>query len=195
VTPEFVVVVRGDPAPQGSKELMRGKGGKPFMVESSKRVDPWRKAIVAACLTEDGAPRMTFTGPVAVGVAFMFRQAKSNEDDYPTGQNVGDVDKLIRAVYDALKMAGVIEDDRYVVDVLPTTKRWSPSASGARITVRSVAAPNPFEVQPRHGGVVFVEDAMYAPSIPWNERHPFEQGGCPEHGIEPCYGTAEWPHH
>lgn len=169
MTPEFVVVVRGDPAPQGSKELMRGKGGKPFMVESSKRVDPWRKAIVAACLTEDGVPRMTFTGPVAVGVAFMFRQAKSNEDDYPTGQNIGDVDKLIRAVYDALKMAGVIEDDRYVVDVLPTTKRWSPSASGARITVRSVPAPNPFGPTSAHeivgmtnAGYVREDSVVYA---------------------------------
>lgn len=144
--PEFVVVVRGDPAPQGSKELQRGKGGKVFMVEASKRVDPWRKAIVAACLTDEGQPRMTFTGPVAVGVAFMFRQAKSNDDDYPVGQNIGDLDKLLRAVYDALTQAKVIEDDRFVVDALPSSKRWSPSHSGARITVRQVAAPNPFEM-------------------------------------------------
>lgn len=159
--PEFVVVVRGDPAPQGSKEIQRGKGGKAWMVESSKRVDPWRKAIVAACLTEDGKPRMTFTGPVAVGVAFMFRQAQSNEDDYPTGRNIGDVDKLIRAVYDALTQAGVIEDDRFVVDVLPTTKRWSPSHSGARITVQSVAAPNPFEIHVNAPGVMHPPDTYF----------------------------------
>src|SRR5688572_25793337 len=110
VTPEFGVVVRGDPAPQGSKDLMHGKGGKVHMVESSKRVNTGRKAIVAACLTDEGVQRMTFTGPVVVGVAFMFRQAKSNEDDYPTGQNIGDLDKLLRAVCDALTMAKVIED-------------------------------------------------------------------------------------
>lgn len=133
---EFTFVVLGRAAPQGSKELQRGKDGKPYLVESSKRVHPWRKLIMRAAKGSDGRPLATFAGPVEIHIEFEFRRAKSNTDPFPTVSTIGDGDKLTRAVWDALTQAGVIQDDAYCVD-------WSGSKRYAEedrtyITVRPV---------------------------------------------------------
>lgn len=123
MTPEdgwFTFVVLGRAAPQGSKDAHVGKNGKPYLVEASKRVHPWRKQIMKAAKGPDGRPLATFTGPVEIDIEFEFRRAKSNTDEYPTVQTIGDGDKLTRAVWDALTQAKVIEDDAYCV-------RWSGS--------------------------------------------------------------------
>lgn len=141
---DFTFSVRHRAAPQGSKTLDTGKGGKPFMRESSHGVAPFRQAVKKAALGPDGLPRATFKGEVVVGpIEFVFRQAKSNQDDSPTGQNIGDIDKLTRAVLDALTMSGVIEDDRYVIALKDVAKYWG-DEDRVTITVRSAARENPF---------------------------------------------------
>lgn len=136
---EFTFSVRHRAAPQGSKTLDKGKGGKPFMRESSHGVKPFRDAVKRAALGADGLPRATFKGAVLIGIDFEFRQAKSNEDEFPTGQNIGDLDKLTRSVLDALTQCGVIEDDRYVVGWLNgdrPSKVWG-EEDRVTVTVRS----------------------------------------------------------
>lgn len=137
----FTFVVLGRAAPQGSKVLDKGKDGKPFMRESSGGVHPWRKKIVRAAMGSDGRPLATFTGPVEIHIEFEFRRAKSNTDDFPTGRNIGDGDKLTRAVWDALTQAKVIQDDAYCVD-WSGSKRWA-EEDRAYITVRNPRGYSP----------------------------------------------------
>lgn len=136
----FTFVVHGRAAPQGSKDLQHGKNGKPYMIESSKAVGPWRKKIERAAKGSDGRPLATFTGPVEIDIEFEFRRAKSNDDDFPTARTIGDGDKLTRAVWDALTQAKVIQDDAFCV-------RWSGSKHYAEedrayITIRAARPPH-----------------------------------------------------
>ena len=115
-----IFTVAGKPAPQGSKSL--GKSG--GLYESSKRLKPWRSAVKAAALEAGVTPS---DGVVEVFVRFSFKRPKSH---YGAGRNAAklkasaphdhtqtpDIDKLLRAVLDAL--TGVAyRDDRQVVGV------------------------------------------------------------------------------
>lgn len=126
MTPPFTFVVRHRAAPQGSKDLQTNSRGSKYMTESSKAVKPFRTAVKRAALGPDGRPMAKFSGPVAVTLMFEFRRAKSNTDPYPTGQNIGDLDKLTRAVFDALTQAGVIEDDSDIIVIERASKIWGP---------------------------------------------------------------------
>lgn len=139
---DFTFAVRHRAAPQGSKDLRTKANGAKYMKESSDRVKPFRVAIRRAACGADGRPMVRFTGPVLVGIVFEFKRAQSNVDDYPTGRNIGDIDKLTRAVLDGLTQADVIEDDSYVVGWLGTgepSKIWGPE-DRVTVTVRSVVS-------------------------------------------------------
>jgi crossover junction endodeoxyribonuclease RusA len=139
LTGDFTFVVRHRAAPQGSKDLQHGKQGQAYMVESSKAVKPFRAAVKRAALGHDGRPMAVFKGAVKVSIEFEFVRPKSNEDEHATTRStVGDIDKLTRAVLDALTEAGVIEDDRYVVRV-EAAKQWA-DEDQVFITVQSVAS-------------------------------------------------------
>lgn len=113
-------VVPGVPAPQGSKNQFGG--------ESSKRTKPWRADVKAAALAATRGHDLPLTDPVAVSVRFRFPRPASH---YGTGRNAGrlkpsaplyamsarcgDLDKLCRAIGDALTDAGVLRDDRLIV--------------------------------------------------------------------------------
>lgn len=118
--------VYGLPAPQGSKRHV----GNGVMVESSKKVKPWRQDVVQAALTatamhEDYDP---FVGPVGVRIIFYFPRPKYH---FGTGRNAGilkagaavfqtanpDLDKCVRSTFDALTTAGVWRDDNLAARV------------------------------------------------------------------------------
>lgn len=131
--------VPGIPAPQGSKRHL----GNGVMVESSKRVKPWRADIRAEALRHLGRP---YDGPVSVDVMFVFPRPKRH---LGTGRNAGivlpsapalhtqkpDLDKLLRAVGDAL--TGVAYRDDSQIVALHSWKRWAEPGErfGASITV------------------------------------------------------------
>jgi len=159
----FVVLCRA--APQGSKILAKGKGGKPFMRESSNGVHPFRVAVRRAAQGADGRPRQSFTGPVSVSIEFEFVQPKSNTDPYPTTKNtVGDIDKLTRAVLDGITEAEVIEDDRFVVDLEHVTKRWGHED-------RAVITVTPVPVGPETSTMGVVDFSKYPTD---RMRNPFD---------------------
>jgi crossover junction endodeoxyribonuclease RusA len=114
VTESLVITVHGKPGPQGSKRHV----GNGVMVESSAKVKPWREAVKAAALQAGAAERLE--GPVEVAVCFCFDKPKSapkRRRTWPTTRSSGDVDKLLRATFDALTDAGVFRDDSQVVHV------------------------------------------------------------------------------
>lgn len=117
--------VPGHPKAQGSKRAL-SRGGKTVMVEMSKDLKPWRQAIAEKAI-ETAAGRK-LVGPLGVRVVFFLNRPASH---FGTGRNAGflkasaprwrdaapDIDKLQRALFDALVISGVILDDRYIVSV------------------------------------------------------------------------------
>ena len=117
-------VVDGTPAPQGSKTIARNAAGKAHVRESSRKLEPWRDAV-ALRAREAMAGRPPLAAAVELDVAFVFARPPSQ---YGTGRNAGrlkpsapiyrdkqpDLDKLVRAVGDALTGIVVVDDARIV---------------------------------------------------------------------------------
>lgn len=149
------VHVNGVPAAQGSKRYLGvGSKGKVRMAEMSKRVEPWRADIRAA--VEDaymaGISTGAYTDPIAIDLYFILPRPGSH---YRTGANAGklrdtaprypagrpDLDKLVRAVLDAIGSTGrVWNDDAQVCHVNAWKYYATPDEPvGVQITVRSLA--------------------------------------------------------
>lgn len=107
------ITVYGLPAPQGSKRHVGG--GR--MIESSKKVKPWREAVKRAALEEirkrDGWAPMD--GPLWVDIVFWMPRPKSISKKRRFPDRTPDLSKLIRSTEDALTDAGVWVDDARVV--------------------------------------------------------------------------------
>jgi len=139
--------VMGDPVPQGSKRTVPTKAG-PRAVESNReRLLPWRDSVAAAAqvaIAHDETLGGRYTpaelplvpaGPVALALTFTIRRPLSH---YGTGRNARqlrpsapwyvpirpDVDKLVRAVLDAL--TGVAYRDDGQVAALRVAKVYGP---------------------------------------------------------------------
>lgn len=151
MTPPVTIVVRGQPAPQGSKRAFAGKrkDGSVYagVIESSHdRVKSWRAAVIDAC---DGQAGTHLDGPLAVTMLFWLPRPKSH---HRTGRNchllrpgapglpgaAPDIEKLARATSDALTDAGIWRDDGQVTDC-HLSKRYADGDQipGALITIRT----------------------------------------------------------
>jgi crossover junction endodeoxyribonuclease RusA len=152
--PEVSFTVLGTAAPQGSKRHV----GNGVMIESSKRVKPWRQDVQAAAekaLLASVPYVSLWDGPLGVEIEFWFARPKGH---YRTGKNAHilrdaaplhpsvrpDIDKTTRAVLDALKTAGALQDDAQVTD-LHAVKRYCRRGQppGARITIREIWEQEP----------------------------------------------------
>ena len=114
--------VHGLPAPQGSKRAFVIKGtNRAVMTESSKNVKPWRQAVEQAVMLSHpfgGRPdAILCRGAVFLDVTFTMPRPKSAKAD-ARPQTRPDLDKLLRSTKDALKTAGVYEDDGRVVSLI-----------------------------------------------------------------------------
>ena len=110
------VFVPGKPAPQGSKRAL----GPGVMIESSKYVKPWRADIREAVRTEweRYGPGGVVDEPLTVELMFRMPRPASTPKSYtPYAIKRPDVDKLVRAVLDAISSAGVWADDSRVVEL------------------------------------------------------------------------------
>lgn len=142
----LVAFVPGVPRPQGSKRPFRNQhSGKIAMVESSKHVKTWRDDIrgtlidrlpAAAPLTCAVSVRLVFTMPRPKG---HYRTGRNAHVLRPTApmRPIGkpDLDKLIRAVLDAIGSAGVWVDDSQVTRLIDPEKRYGPTP-GVLIEIR-----------------------------------------------------------
>lgn len=111
------VFVAGRPAPQGSKRYLGQRGGKAVAVESSKALPAWRADVRDAVeKLVDGRPPTT--GPVLVALVFVMpRPASTPKSRTPPAVKRPDLDKLTRAVLDAIGSAGAWGDDSQVTDL------------------------------------------------------------------------------
>lgn len=143
----LVVTVFGKPITQGSKTRTRWG----MRDDNGDRLRPWREAVKQAALdalgTADPLRWQRLEGPVSVSVTFTFDRPKSapkSRPCWPVTRSSGDLDKLCRAVFDALTDAGVWRDDSQVI-ALQARKchvgdPWALHIPGACITVREVGA-------------------------------------------------------
>ena len=128
----FSTFVRGIPAPQGSKSAYI-RGDRAIVVDANpKTLKDWRTAVGFVLQSEWHGPPMD--GPLSVELNFALLRPKSVSEKrrlHPTV--MPDLDKLVRAVLDALTGI-VIVDDALVVE-LHSTKEYSDEA-GVSIFVR-----------------------------------------------------------
>lgn len=108
--------VDGDPRPQGSKAAKLIKG-RIVMYESTKGLKEWRELVTACAREAAGADWVTIPKdtPVVLDVMFYFRKGKSIMRNWMTVPP--DVDKLARAIGDALTDAGIWVDDSQIVSL------------------------------------------------------------------------------
>jgi crossover junction endodeoxyribonuclease RusA len=134
------VWVPGRPVAQGSLKVV----GRGRVVDDSPRLRPWRNAVET--LARSGwRGRAPLAGPVALELAFTLALPKSAPKSWrarprwatPHRRGTGDVDKLARAVLDALGAAGVYADDAQV------TRLAAGKAFGAAPGVRVRVWPGP----------------------------------------------------
>jgi Holliday junction resolvase RusA-like endonuclease len=138
--------VYGAPAPQGSKKFVGMAGGRGLMVESSKKVKPWRQDVKAAAIAaRNGAPPLD--GPLAVRMVFTMPKPSSAPKKRRTwAMRKPDLSKLARSTEDALVDAGLIADDSRIVEyerlakVFPGEDPDALEAPGVRILLRVVDA-------------------------------------------------------
>ncbi len=136
------ITVLGTPMPKGSKSFKGMVNGHAVMVESSKGLKPWAEAVKWAALEHGGHQ----TGPVNVQLMFTMPKPKSAPKRRRTfPDKKPDLDKLVRAVFDALVAVGTIEDDARVISlraykVFPGENAGSLDVPGVTISIDEVAA-------------------------------------------------------
>lgn len=110
----------------------------------------WKRTVAAHVQREAlkaYGRHVQYAGPVELRVVFYFDRDREDrpEEDFPVAMSIGDLDKLLRNVGDALVSSGLIKDDQYIVSV-QCEKRWaaltdgSRQAAGAGIRVRKVVS-------------------------------------------------------
>ena len=137
------IAVYGSPGPQGSKRHVGG--GR--MIESSKKVRPWRqdvKGAAEAYRRHHGLP--VLDGPLRVRMVFTLPKpagAPKRRQTWP--MRMPDLSKLVRSTEDALTDAGLWADDARVVECF-SAKRYpgegidALDAPGCVIVVESIKA-------------------------------------------------------
>ena len=119
----FSFIVYGTAAPQGSKRHI----GNGVMLESSERVRPWRQDVRFAAL-EKRPPDWDMTKPMRLLLEFRFSRPQShfvtkkgvtylnpNAPAQPVSARLGDIDKLSRAVLDALTGVAYLDDRQVII--------------------------------------------------------------------------------
>jgi Holliday junction resolvase RusA-like endonuclease len=130
------ITVWGVPGPQGSKNHM----GHGVMVESSKKVKPWREDVKTAALAVVGDGWVPLDGPLAVSMVFSFVRPRSH---FRTGRNAAllrdaapgrpagrpDLSKIVRSTEDALTGVVWVDNARIVEYAWPFGKWYAGDTS------------------------------------------------------------------
>jgi len=103
-----------------------GRGGHTLIPTNKKTLDPWRELVALGCrgFIQQG---IKFGPGVAIDVDLTFylpRPKSVSVTARPLPTVKPDVDKLERAVLDAMTMSGVIADDAQITDT-STRKRYA----------------------------------------------------------------------
>lgn len=132
--------VIGEPAPQGSKRVFRGR----LVEASAKKLTPWRKAIAEAVEASLPADHNLILGPVRVEIDFYLPRPPSIKQSKRAFPIVPpDVDKLARGCLDGLGQGDdgksgsgrLWADDSLVVELVASKFYADDRAPGALIKI------------------------------------------------------------
>lgn len=121
-------VVKGHPAPKGSRTFLGGGASK----ESSDNCKPWVEAVAFAAKGQRPKGGDFLPPPYEIGLRFVMPRPASPKYEWPSSD--GDLDKLARAVLDGLTQGGLILDDRHVVQ-LDTVKEFCESGKSTGVSI------------------------------------------------------------
>ena len=135
--------VVGMPGPQGSKRFVGlTKEGRGKMIESSKKVKPWRRCVEAAALEAMRGSRWRLDYPVWLSMVFTLpKPARAPKRARTWPMRKPDLSKLARSTEDALTDAGLLFDDARIVEYVRLAKAFPGEdpdalpAPGCRIVV------------------------------------------------------------
>jgi Holliday junction resolvase RusA-like endonuclease len=177
---EYTLFIPGIPAPKGSKSfkgMRKRKDGRSFatLVESSKKVAPWQKAVIHAVFDRQritGEPAPFFAGAVRMSALFLFARPKSVGKRTPAWSNaLGDLDKLMRATKDAITAAGIWCDASQVIGYDLIDKRYCEAGEMPGCQLRLVD-PYPGAIKPQAKGK---EHGIVRPAV--RPLRPARRGG------------------
>lgn len=142
----YTFYAQGKPAPQGSKKVHRYIKGRAILGESSAAVAPWR-AVVAGHARRLQPDQWHAKLPVSLTLTFVFARPKAHfrangnlKENAPQHcvTRIGDLDKLCRAVCDAL--TGIAYDDDSQVFSINAERRYATASEspGALITITTI---------------------------------------------------------
>lgn len=145
--------VPGRPRPQGSKRPIPRPNGGISLVEQSAHIVEWRARVAGFAALAWGTTTATEL-PVRVTALFVLRRPKSHYSKakrsagrlakhapaYPIAKCMGDIEKLERAIYDALTGVALIDDGQVVSN--HNDKVWGAidEPEGVHITVEEIVA-------------------------------------------------------
>ena len=119
---DYVFRVRGDPQPKGSSRSFV-VNGRPVTTSANPRAKDWEK-VVRFCLQE--FPEAPLAGPILVDLDFFLARPKSAPKKVTQPAKRPDLDKLIRAVLDA--MTGIVFNDDGQVTAILAVKKFATEA-------------------------------------------------------------------
>lgn len=104
--------IDGVPVPQGSKKGFSRPGSTIVQLvdDNKKTLKPWRELVTATTMAAYSGPRVE--GPVMLQLVFETVRPVSVKREHPAVKP--DVDKLMRAICDAITDAGLWRDDAQV---------------------------------------------------------------------------------
>lgn len=126
------ITIKGHARPKGSWNAIPVRGKIRFVPVSTPAAK-WFKYLESE-VKRKWPLKKPWVGPVRVECVFKLSRPKSNTNEFPITQNMGDVDKLLRAVFDA--MSGVVfNDDSQVVET-SAKKIWATNDPEVYIKVK-----------------------------------------------------------
>lgn len=130
--------VAGIPIPKGSMKAFNVKGCKyPVVTNDNEQTKPW--AAIVQYTARQHRPTVPWEGGVGLHIIFNMRKPKSLPKLRPSWHlTKPDLDKLVRAIQDALKGVFYLDDSQVIVT--HSFKRYSDNP-GVRISV------SPFEIE------------------------------------------------
>ena len=158
---EVWIRANGTPIPQGSKTAGVNGLGKPYLRDvNPKALKAWRETVAQAtwrAMQEREFKIDALQGPVEMICWFYFERPKSNKTHYPTSRQVGDLDKLLRAVGDGIVDGGGMDDDSQICQI-SGAKLWADQHTrpGVMIYLAPIETPKgkrPLIVQNARAGI------------------------------------------
>lgn len=134
---EFTLFVPGIPIPQGSARAFI-VGNRAVVTGANRKTKPWRAEVASAAMIL--RPEGFTSGAVQIELHFFMPRPIHLPKKYTRPTTKPDLDKLIRAVLDAL--TGVLwVDDSQVVEIV--AKKYYDLPTGVSITIRHLTGGKP----------------------------------------------------